>query len=111
MMFDVNNDSKFKLIMTFVYGIVPAVFIPLAATFILKIIIDCITGNADAKTLLISFFAFAAMNIIFQAMSYKNEMQIMRYSEKWRYTILGNIIRKNLSVSYEDIESYERERF
>lgn len=110
MMLDVNNDSKFKLIMTFVYGIVPAVFIPLAATFILKIIIDSITGVADAKTLLISFFTFAAMNIIFQAMSYKNEMQIMRYSEKWRYTILGNIISKNLSVSYEDIESYEKRK-
>lgn len=110
MMFEINSDSKFKLIMTFVYGIIPAVFIPLAATFILKIIIDCITGDADAKTLLISFFAFAAMNIIFQAMSYKNEMQLAAYCEKWRYTVLGNIIRKNLSVNYEDIESYEKRK-
>lgn len=110
MMFEINSDSKFKLIMTFVYGIIPAVFIPLAATFILKIIIDCITGESDAKNLLISFFAFAAMNIIFQAVSYKNEMRLAAYSEKWRYTILGNIIRKNLSVSYEDIESYEKRK-
>ena len=109
-MFEINSDSKFKLIMTFVYGIIPAVFIPLAATFILKIIIDCITGESDAKNLLISFFAFAAMNIIFQAVSYKNEMRLAAYSEKWRYTILGNIIRKNLSVSYEDIESYEKRK-
>lgn len=110
MMFDVNSDSKFKLIMTYVYGIVPEVFTPLAATFILKIIIDCITGDADAKTLLISFFAFAAVNIVFQAMTYKNAMELTAYSEKWRYIILGNIIRKNLSVSYEDIESYEKRK-
>lgn len=110
MMFDVNSESKVKLIMTFVYGIIPAVFIPLSATFILKIIIDCITGEADAKTLFISFFAFAVLNIIFQVMSYKNEMQLAAYSEKWRYTIQENIIRKNLSVNYEDIESYEKRK-
>ncbi len=71
--FNAKNERKRKLAMTFVKGIIPAVFILLAATFILKIIIDFITGEVDIKTVLISFFVFVTINFVLQVMAYKSE--------------------------------------
>lgn len=110
MLFDINRNNKAALIVNFLFGIIPAVFIPLAATFILKIIIDCITGAASVKVLLISFVAFFVLNIVFQLMQQRNVLQSFIYFDSWRYTILGNIIKKYLAVNYEDIESYEKRK-
>lgn len=70
--FNVNSENKGKLAVTIAKGIMYVLFIFLAVMFILKIIIDCITGRADIGTVLISFLVFTAINFFLRA-AYENE--------------------------------------
>lgn len=71
--FNVNSENKGKLAVTIAKGIMSVLFIFLAVTFILKIIIDCIAGRVDIGTVLISFLFFTAMNFFLRIMAYRNE--------------------------------------
>ena len=70
--FNVNSEGKGKLAVTIAKGIMYVLFILLAVTLMLKIIIDCITGKADIGTVLISFLVFTAINVFLQIMAYRN---------------------------------------
>lgn len=72
-MFNVNSENKEKLAVTIVKGIMSVLFILLAVTFVLKIIIDCIAGRVDIGTVLISFLVFTAINFFLRIMAYRNE--------------------------------------
>lgn len=69
--FNVNSENKGKFAVTIAEGIMYVLFIFLAVTFILKIIIDCITGRVDIGTVLISFLVFTVMNLFLRA-AYEN---------------------------------------
>lgn len=70
--FNVNSEGKGKLAVT-IAGIMYVLFILLAVMFILKIIIDCITGRVDIGTVLISFLVFTAINFFLRVAAYENE--------------------------------------
>ncbi len=72
-MFNVNSENKGKLAVTIAKGIMSVLFILLALTFVLKIIIDCIAGRVDIGTVFVAFFVFVTMNAVLQVMAYKNE--------------------------------------
>lgn len=72
-MFNFNSENKGKLAVTIAKGIMSVLFILLAVTFILKIIIDCIAGRVDIGTVLISFLVFTAMNFFLRVAAYENE--------------------------------------
>lgn len=69
--FNVNSEGKGKLAVTVAKGIMSVLFILLTVMFILKIIIDCITGRVDIVTVLISFLVFTAINLFLRA-AYEN---------------------------------------
>lgn len=71
--FNVNSENKGKLAVTIAKGIMYVLFILLAVMFILKIIIDCITGRVDIGTVFVAFFVFVTMNAVLQVMAYNNE--------------------------------------
>lgn len=69
--FNVNSKNKGKLAVTVAKGTMYVLFILLAVMFILKIIIDCITGRVDIVTVFISFLVFTAINFFLRA-AYEN---------------------------------------
>ena len=71
--FNVNSKNKGKLAVTVAKGTMYVLFILLAVMFILKIIIDCITGRVDIGTVFVAFFVFVTMNAVLQVMAYNNE--------------------------------------
>lgn len=71
--FNVNSEGKGKLAVTIAKGIMYVLFILLAVTLMLKIIIDCITGRVDIVTVLISFLVFTAINFFLRVAAYENE--------------------------------------
>ena len=102
--------SKFPLII--ILGILPKVLTPLAATFLLKAMIDCVDGKINGKGLLMIFTLYFIISLILAVTEKFNERQRSIFNSRWRYSFCENIIRKTLTVEYEKIENYDsRKRF
>lgn len=88
-------------------GILPKVLMPLAATFLLKAMIDCVDGKINGKSLLTVFAVYFIISLILAVTEKFNERQRSIFNSRWRYSFCENIIRKTLTVEYEKIENYE----
>lgn len=91
-------------------GILPSVITPLLGAYILKVMIDCVSGTVMWQQLLISFVLFAVGSIACEMIRQKHGFQIMTFSDGLRYSMLKTIIAKSLTVPYEDVENHDRRK-
>lgn len=96
-----------KTLMIILTGVFPKVITPLAATFLLKAMIDCVDGKINGKSLLIVFAVYFIISLISAVTEKSNERQRSIFNSRWRYSFCENIIRKTLTVEYEKVENYE----
>lgn len=97
--------SKISLII--VFSILPKVLTPLAATFLLKAMIDCVDGKTNGKVLPAVFAVYFIISLILAVTEKFSERQRSIFNSRWRYSFCKNIIRKTLTVEYEKIENYD----
>lgn len=102
-----GKEGHFNMPKIFALGILPKVLTPLAATFLLKAMVDTVDGKADGKTLLITFAVYFAVSLVLAVVEKIDDWQINLFQNRWRYSFCENIIRKTLSVEYEKMENYE----
>lgn len=91
-------------------GILPSVITPLLGAYVLKVMIDCVSGTVTGRQLLISLVLFAGGSIACEVIRKKYEFQIMAFGEDMRWRMLREILAKSLTVPYEDVENRDRRK-
>lgn len=91
-------------------GILPSVITPLLGAYVLKVMIDCVSGTATWQQLLASLALFAGGSIACEVLRKKYEMQITTLGDGLRYSMLKTIIAKSLTVPYENVENRDRRK-
>lgn len=102
-----GKEGHFNMPKIFALGILPKVLTPLAATFLLKAMVDTVDGKADGKTLLITFAVYFAVSLVLAVAEKIDDWQINLFKNRWRYGFCEKIILKTLSVDYEKVENFE----
>ena len=106
-----NRDYGGKVYRTMLCKIIPSIISPLAATVMLKALVDTITGNVSSEVLVTAVLAFAVLNIIFGAMQKYYEIYFYFFSNRLRFDYCENrFLAKNLSTDYENLENYEKHK-
>lgn len=103
--YDKEWDSHIPWVFTL--GILPKVLTPLAATFLLKAMIDCVDGKTNGKSLLTVFAIYLIVSLILAVAEKYNERQRSVFNNRWRHSLCENIICKTLTVEYEKIENFD----
>lgn len=91
-------------------GILPSVLTPLLGAYVLKVMIDCVSGTVAWQQLVISLALFAVGSIICEVIRQKQGFQIMAFAEDLRWRMLREIIAKSLAVPYVDVEDSDRRK-
>lgn len=102
-----GKEGNFNMPSIIALGILPKVLTPLAATFLLKAMIDSVDGKIGGKELLITFASYFAVSLVLAVTEKINERRRMLFYSHWRYSFCESIISKTLSVEYEKIENYD----
>lgn len=102
-----GKEGNFNMPSIIALGILPKVLAPLAATFLLKAMIDSVDGKIGGKELLITFAIYFAVSLVLAVTEKFNERQRTLFYSHWRYSFCESIISKTLSVEYEKIENYD----
>lgn len=93
-----------------VNGILPSVLTPLLGAYVLKVMIDCVSGPVTWEQLLVSLVLFAGGSIACEVIRKKYEFQLMSFGDGLRYSMLKTILAKSLTVPYEDVENRDRRK-
>lgn len=83
-----NREYDGKVYRTMLCKIIPSILSPLAATVMLKVLVDTITGNVSPEVLVTAVLAFAVLNIIFGAMQKYHEIYYYYFVNRLRLTTL-----------------------
>ncbi len=106
-----NRDYDGKVYRTMLCKIIPSILSPLAATVMLKVLVDTVTGNISPEVLATAVLAFAVLNIIFGAMQKYHEMYYYYFVNRLRFDYFENrFLAKNLSTDYENLENHEKHK-
>lgn len=106
-----NRDYGGKVYRTMLCKIIPSILSPLAATVMLKVLVDTITGNVSPEVLATAVLAFAVLNIVFEIMQKYYEIYFYFFSNRLRFDYCENrFLAKNLSTDYENLENYEKHK-
>lgn len=106
-----NRDYGGKVYRTMLCKIIPSILSPLAATVMLKVLVDTITGNVSPEVLVTAVLAFALLNIVFEVMQKYYEIYFYFFSNRLRFDYCENrFLAKNLSTDYENLENYEKHK-
>lgn len=106
-----NREYGGKVYRTMLCKIIPSILSPLAATVMLKVLVDTITGNVAPEVLVTAVLAFALLNIIFGVMQKYYEIYFYFFSNRLRFDYCENrFLAKNLSTDYENLENYEKHK-
>lgn len=106
-----NRDYGGKVYRTMLCKIIPSILSPLAATVMLKVLVDTITGNVAPEVLVTAVLAFALLNIVFGVMQKYYEIYFYFFSNRLRFDYCENrFLAKNLSTDYENLENYEKHK-
>lgn len=104
-----NREYDGKVYRTMLCKIIPSILSPLAATVMLKVLVDTITGNVSPEVLVTAVLAFAVLNIIFGAMQKYHEIYYYYFVNRLRFDYFENrFLAKNLSTDYENLENHEK---
>lgn len=91
-------------------GILPSVLTPLLGAYVLKVMIDCISGTVTWQQLLISLVLFAVGSSLCEVLRKQYDIQTTTFCDGLRYSMLKTIIAKSLTVPYEDVENRDRRK-
>lgn len=106
-----NRDYGGKVYRTMLCKIIPSILSPLAATVMLKVLVDTITGNVSPEVLVTAVLAFAVLNIIFGVMQKYYEIYFYFFSNRLRNDCFETkLLKKSLSTNYENLENYEKHK-
>lgn len=106
-----NREYDGKVYRTMLCKIIPSILSPLAATVMLKVLVDTITGNISLEVLVTSVLAFAVLNIIFGVMQKYHEIYFYFFANRLRFDYCENrFLAKNLSTDYENLENHEKHK-
>lgn len=106
-----NREYGGKVYRTMLCKIIPSILSPLAATVMLKVLVDTITGNVAPEVLVTAVLAFALLNIVFGVMQKYYEIYFYFFSNRLRFDYCENrFLAKNLSTDYENLENYEKHK-
>lgn len=104
-----NKAAKGKIYLNMFYKVFPRVLRPLAATMILKVLVDCTGGEMRKEELVFSLVFFVIANIVFDLMEKWNDMHFV-YANYVRYYCETQMLTKSISDDYENLESYEKRK-
>lgn len=93
-----------------VNGILPDVLTPLLGAYVLKVMIDCVSGTVTWQHLLVSLVLFAVGSILCEVLRKQYDIQTTTFCDGLRYSMLKTIISKSLTVPYEDVENRDRRK-
>ncbi len=106
-----NREYGGKVYRTMLCKIIPSILSPLAATVMLKVLVDTITGNVAPEVFVTAVLAFALLNIVFGVMQKYYEIYFYFFSNRLRFDYCENrFLAKNLSTDYENLENYEKHK-
>lgn len=106
-----NRDYGGKVYRTMLCKIIPSILSPLAATVMLKVLVDTITGNVSPEVLATAVLAFVLLNIIFGVMQRYYEIYFYFFSNHLRNNYFETtLLKKSLSTNYENLENYEKHK-
>lgn len=106
-----NRDYHGKVYRTILCKIIPSILSPLAATVMLKVLVDTITGNISPEVLVTAVLAFAVLNIIFDVMQKYHEIYFYFFANRLRFDYCENrFLAKNLLTDYENLENHEKHK-
>lgn len=106
-----NRDYGGKVYRTMLCKIIPSILSPLAATVMLKVLVDTITGNVSPEVLVTAVLAFALLNIVFEVMQKYYEIYFYFFANHLRNDYFETeLLKKSLSTDYENLENYEKHK-
>lgn len=106
-----NREYDGKVYRTMLCKIIPSILSPLAATVMLKVLVDTITGNVSPEVLVTAVLTFAVLNIIFGVMQKYYEIYFYFFVNRLRFDYCENrFLGKNLSTDYENLENHEKHK-
>lgn len=106
-----NRDYGGKVYRTMLCKIIPSILSPLAATVMLKALVDTITGNVSPEVLVTAVLAFAMLNIVFEVMQKYYEIYFYFFANHLRNDYFETeLLKKSLSTDYENLENYEKHK-
>lgn len=106
-----GREHHHHMIRMTVGGVLPAVISPLLGAYILKVMIDCVSGTVTWQQLLVSLALFAGGSIICEVVKKVNWFSVNGLNENIRYSLLlKNILAKSLVMPYADVEDHERRK-
>lgn len=106
-----NRDYGGKVYRTMLCKIIPSILSPLAATVMIKVLVDTITSNVSPEVLIATVLAFAVLNIVFEIMQKYHEIYFYFFSNRLRNDYFETkLLKKSLSTNYENLENYEKHK-
>lgn len=106
-----NRDYGGKVYRTMLCKIIPSILSPLAATVMLKVLVDTITCNVSPEVLVTAVLAFAMLNIVFEVMQKYYEIYFYFFANHLRNDYFETeLLKKSLSTDYENLENYEKHK-
>lgn len=92
-----NRDYGGKVYRTMLCKIIPSILSPLAATVMLKVLVDTITGNVSPEVLVTAVLAFALLNIVFEVMQKYYEIYFYFFANHLRNDYFETELLKKVS--------------
>lgn len=106
-----GREHHHHMIRMTVGGVLPAVIAPLLGAYILKVMIDCVSGTVTWQQLLVSLALFAGGSIICEVVKKVNWFSVSRLNENIRFCLLlKNVLAKSLVMPYADVEDHVRRK-
>ncbi len=86
------------------------VLAPLLAAYVLKVMIDCVSGAASGGQLLCALAVFTVGSIALETVKKSQEQSLEIFADGLRWQMLREIIAKSLAVPYADVEDSRRRK-